>query len=112
MVQCYGAYIHPPFLEHLFQLSKSQLQILTHDNVSNDASLEEDLQFALPFTPEPNAMRVDHCSAFQDLHIYRDRYEREIMPFRHTDYVIRMEDHPQRETEEEFIRYAKGLYDE
>lgn len=103
--QCYGAYIHPRYPEKLFQLSEFQLQKLNRLGFEEESLTEG---FALPFVCEPNAKTVHHVTAFQDLNISRDRYERRILPARGGRCpVIRLEYHPEIK---EFIKQTNDMF--
>ena len=57
---------------------------------------------------EPDAKQVDHYTAFKDLDIYRDRYERRVDSFRrHGPCVVRLEDHPELQ---EFGKMAREMF--
>lgn len=70
----------------------------------------EGAQFVLPFVCERDARTVHNVAAFNDLNIYRDRYERQILPPRGSlCAVVRLEDHPELR---EFHRQARDMFDE
>lgn len=57
---------------------------------------------------EPDAKQVDHYTAFKDLDIYRDRYERRVDSFRRRGpCVVRLEDHPELQ---EFGKMAREMF--
>ncbi|KAK2763802.1 hypothetical protein FQN54_009420 [Arachnomyces sp. PD_36] len=104
---CYGAYIHPRPCGQLFQLSEAQLRGLSRLGSEENVDLG---QFPLPFAPEPDAKTVHHVTAFQDLNIYRDRYERYIpVPRGGGPCVVRLEDHPELV---EFHKQARKMFED
>ncbi|PGH01798.1 hypothetical protein AJ80_08965 [Polytolypa hystricis UAMH7299] len=103
--QCNAAYIHPRFPAPLFQLSEHQLETLSR---AGSQGSHEELGLSLPFQCGPGARQIDHYTAFRDLNIYRDRYERRVDPIpRGGPCVVRLEDHPELQ---EFGKKAREMF--
>ncbi|KAK2789705.1 hypothetical protein FQN53_001461 [Emmonsiellopsis sp. PD_33] len=79
---CNAAFIHPRYADgDIFELSEIQCERFSQLGLHRD-SKNDGRKLILPFTPEPDARKVRHDIAFLRCNIYRDRYEREVTPFR------------------------------
>ncbi|KAI1911771.1 ADP-ribose diphosphatase [Ophidiomyces ophidiicola] len=104
--QCNAAYIHPQYSSALFQLAKHQLDAFSRAGYPGN---KEQSKLRLPFQCEPGARKIDGYTAFRDLNIYRDRYERRVDPIpRGGPCVIRLEDHPELQ---EFGKTAREMFE-
>ncbi|KAI1977664.1 ADP-ribose diphosphatase [Ophidiomyces ophidiicola] len=104
--QCNAAYIHPQYPSALFQLAEHQLDAFSRAGYPGN---KEQSKLRLPFQCEPGARKIDGYTAFRDLNIYRDRYERRVDPIpRGGPCVIRLEDHPELQ---EFGKTAREMFE-
>ena len=62
----------------------------------------------LPLLPEKYARRVDPWDAFKSLHIFRNRYERELPKPRPREHMVALEDDPVAQDLLEVIKQRYG----